>query len=118
MTYPAGTHVVCENPYCTIEGRLVGDVEDFEGEFLVRTDDGELLRVYGWLCDTEVTEEPAVTEPTHIISVGPSTTFPGLWWGSVHLAGKPVGPVQTGHYSSEEAARDACARYVRTVTCN
>jgi len=54
------THVLVEGGGQTIEGQIVKGVRDpdgawdLDGVFTVQTEDGELLKVHGWNCVTEV----------------------------------------------------------------
>ncbi len=54
------THVLVEGGGQTIEGQIVKGVRDLDGAwdldgvFTVQTEDGELLKVHGWNCVTEV----------------------------------------------------------------
>ena len=59
-TDKAPTFVLVEGGFEIVEGQIVGGVRDpdgtwdFDGVFTVRTDDGELIKVNGWNCITEV----------------------------------------------------------------
>jgi hypothetical protein len=54
------THVLVEGGSETIEGQIVKGVRDADGSwdldtvFTVQTEDGDLIRVNGWACTTEV----------------------------------------------------------------
>ena len=56
----ASTYVLVEGGCETVEGEVVRGVRDpdgawdFDGAFTIRTEDGDLVRVNGWNCTTEV----------------------------------------------------------------
>jgi hypothetical protein len=51
--------VTCTSSLYDLEGSVIDpDNSDLDGTFLLRTDDGELLRVNGWLFHIEIEDEP------------------------------------------------------------
>jgi hypothetical protein len=55
-TYPNGTQIEAECIEATVIGTLVGDYDTLDEVLTVLTDDGETIRINGWLWSIEVPE--------------------------------------------------------------